>query len=82
MVSGSSATFSLKSFSAPTHTRSVCLSFSCKSDSFSPALYASLASRGSIEGRWSMLMTERGVVFWSSLTSTNTDGFVNVVLTV
>lgn len=96
--SGRVATFSLKSFSASAQTLAVFLSFSCSKLSSRPALKDSEASRGSREGRWSMLrrisfkswlfaectyeMTERGTSFLSSLTSTGTVGLSKVVLIV
>ena len=72
-------TFCRKSVSAPFHTGAVLRSLSCNRLGSRALLKASLASRGSNEGKWSMDITlNRGPVG----TGTGTVGLPKVVLTV
>ena len=74
---GNVATFSLNSFSAPSHTLADFLSLSFIRLGSKAELKASLASLGSKLGRWSIEMTLSGGPF---LMSTGTVGSENVVL--
>lgn len=79
MDCGSSATFSWNSLCAPAQTGADCRSLSCSRLGRRAELKASLASRGSRLGRWSMEMTLRG---GPALVSTATTGSEKVVLMV